>query len=65
MMPRAENRKRPPNSLGNVPGGRIRNKSDEVQHGMNNQHAQNQKQALLEKMRKAQENKKADSTARE
>jgi hypothetical protein len=64
-MPRAENRKRPPNSLGNVPGGRLRNKSEEVQHGVEHQRVQNKKQELLDKMRKLQESNKTDANAKE
>jgi hypothetical protein len=60
-MPRAENRKRPANSLGNVPGSGKSYKSGALANNHDTQNVQNNKQALLEKMKKLQENKKADS----
>lgn len=60
-MPRAENRKRPPNLAGNPWAGGTRNKSfDGVQDG-NQQKANNQKQELLEKMKKIQGTRKEDT----
>ncbi|MCF8565612.1 hypothetical protein LLE49_12885 [Alicyclobacillus tolerans] len=61
-MPRAENRKRPPNSLGNVPGSRKRNIFEGTQNGHDQLGAKDKKQELLEKMRKIQsDNKKVDT----
>ncbi|QSO54709.1 hypothetical protein JZ785_13785 [Alicyclobacillus curvatus] len=60
-MPRAENRKRPPNSLGNVPGSRRHNTFEGTQSGHGHPAAKDKKQELLEKMRKIQSNKKLDT----
>lgn len=60
-MPRAENRKRPPNSLGSVPGSGKSNKSGLLSNTQEQQNVQSNKQALIEKMKKLQENKKTDS----
>lgn len=60
-MPRAENRKRPPNSLGNVPGSRRRNQFEGTQNGPEHLGAKDKKQELLEKMRKIQRDKKVDT----
>lgn len=60
-MPRAENRKRPPNSLGNVPGSGRRNNFEGTQNGYERLGAKDKKQELLEKMRKIQSNKKEDT----
>lgn len=57
-MPRAENRKRPPNSLGNVPGSGVRNRSKGMTSGPEHEAALNTKQSVLEKMKQLQENKK-------
>ncbi|MHB1685460.1 MAG: hypothetical protein ACYCYO_22060 [Bacilli bacterium] len=56
-MPRAENRKRPPNVQGNTVNG-SRNKVLEAQKVAETQGAQNRKQELIEKMKKIQESKK-------
>ncbi len=57
-MPRAENRKRPPNVPGGATDGR-RNKVVDAQKASETQGAQNRKQELIEKMKKIQERKKA------
>ena len=58
-MPRAENRKRQPNSLGNVPSSGKRNKSNEIASGTEHQTALDKKQQLVEKMRKLQSAQKS------
>lgn len=63
-MPRAENRKRPPNSLGNVPGNRRRNHFEGTQKEHEHLDTKDRKQELLEKMRKIQSNKKVDTEER-
>lgn len=60
-MPRAENRKRPPNLHGNIPGGRHRKNMEDMQHGSEHQRVQDKKQTVLDKMRKLQENSKTVS----
>lgn len=60
-MPRAENRKRPPNSLGNVPGSGKRNNFEGIYNGHEHQGVKDKKQELLEKMRKIQSNNKVDA----
>ncbi len=61
-MPRAENRKRPPNSPAAVTGSAIRSKSDGVANDFEHQMKDTKKKALLEKMRKIQERQKANLT---
>lgn len=61
-MPRAENRKRPPNSLGNVPGRGRRSNFEGTQNGHQHLGQKDKKQELLEKMRNIQSNKKVDTT---
>ena len=57
-MPRAENRKRPPNMPGNTATGR-RSKVIDAQKASETQGAQDRKQALIDRMKKLQESKKA------
>lgn len=59
-MPRAENRKRPPNMSGGAWDVGVRNKTYGVENASESQGTQSKKQELLEKMRKLQENKKAE-----
>ncbi|KPV43794.1 hypothetical protein [Alicyclobacillus ferrooxydans] len=60
-MPRAENRKRPPNSLGNVPGSRKRNSFEGTHNGPEHLAVKDKKQELLEKMRNIQSKKTGDN----
>ena len=57
-MPKAENRKKPPNMLGNVPGMGKRNRPDEVSNSPERQAVQDKKKDLLEKMKQLQARKK-------
>lgn len=57
-MPRAENRKRPPNMSGNAWDEGARNKTFGAQNTSGSQTTQNKKQELVEKMKKLQESKK-------
>jgi len=58
-MPRAENRKRQPNSHGNVPSSGKRNKSNEIVSGTEHQTVLDKKQQLVEKIRKLQAEQKS------
>lgn len=60
-MPRAENRKRPPNSLGNAPASGRRNNFGGTQNAHEHLGVKDKKQELLEKMRTIQSNKKVDT----
>lgn len=60
-MPRAENRKRPPNSLGNVPGSGVRNRSKGNANNSIHEAAHASKQSVLEKMKQLQNRKQAAS----
>ncbi|RIV18579.1 hypothetical protein D2Q93_13925 [Alicyclobacillaceae bacterium I2511] len=59
-MPRAENRKRPPNRSGNAWGEGFRNKSTDAQSTSGVQNNQNKKKELVEKMKNIQGNKKTE-----
>lgn len=59
-MPKAENRKRPANLLGNVPDRGKHTKSDGVINNPDRDMAQNKKQELLEKMKTLQKNMKTE-----
>ncbi|WAH37551.1 hypothetical protein [Alicyclobacillus dauci] len=59
-MPKAENRKRPPNLIGNVPGRAKNNRPDGMGTSPEYQNAQNKRQDLLDKMRKLQAGKKTE-----
>ncbi|GMA64417.1 hypothetical protein NZD89_03485 [Alicyclobacillus fastidiosus] len=58
-MPKAENRKRPPNSIGRVTGNGKRQQADAMVNNPDHQKVQNKKQELLEKMRTLQKSRKA------
>lgn len=57
IVPRAENRKRPPNLSGSGFAGGARNKSYNNQHVSEAQVKDDKKQALIEKMKKLQSKK--------
>lgn len=58
-MPRAENRKRPPNLSGNTWQNGSRHQSDTPGDIANSQAAQSKKQDLIEKMKKLQQDRKS------
>lgn len=56
-MPKAENRKRPPNLLGQVPGRGSQMKSDSMENHVERENVKSKKQALLDKMKHIQQTK--------
>jgi hypothetical protein len=57
-VPRAENRKKPPNLQGGVAGSGPRQKNGSFRNPVEREQAQSRKQDLLERMKKIQQNKK-------
>lgn len=56
-MPKAENRKRPPNLMGPAPGRGSHGKSDNVARNTVQENAKNKKQEILERMKAIQREK--------